>query len=321
MKFSFEAENYRKKLTEEILEKRKSGDNMGAYGILKEKENSPEYQIAKAITIIKKNENEEKTKEQIQQEREEIFAYMEQQGFDVIDLSKSIPDEINILIDKTRLSSLGETSKRYLPLEGRAEMVAEYLDSITNGEYSDKRNPNHVIDAYWERGVGGVAEDTLQGHSYSYLSMPLNFGLNGKCWVVFGNSPFIDREPSKPIVIFTLENPIFKKLMQDQYDPELDQWIQKKKVEINGEENYQISQDEAKMVPNIILDQLPVNMHQKIEGTYLKFNNPKLLMVLKEYGYTQEDKSVFTWPLIASYIIDLKDKTMFKFNPEKNIKK
>lgn len=233
-----------------------------------------------------------------QLERERIFAHMEKNGFDVINLS-DIPQEIDEFFKESN-SSVSEYEI----------LVAKYLDTITEGKYSDKKNPNHVIDAHYEKGI-------KDRKKFSYLFEPLDFELNGKCWVVFGNSPFIDREPKNPVVIFTLENPVFKKIMEDQYSPDLNEWIERKSVEINKEKLYQVNQDEANMVPNIILDGRSVTMHSKIEGTYLKFSNPKLLKSLKEYGYTQDDKSVFKWPLIASYIIDLENKTMFKFNQKK----
>ena len=307
MKFSFEPENYRKKLTEEILEKRKSGDSIGAYDALKEEEKSLEYQVAKAITIVKRNESGEKTEEQIERERKEVFAYMEQQGFDVIDLSKSIPDELNILIDKTRLFSLGEQLKQSLHFKEKKEIVARYLDEITNGAYSDPRNMHHVVDAQYGRGVGKIEEHTKEGHSYSFLYKPLNFGLNGECWVSAGESDqYAEENPHKPLIIFTLNNPVFHKILKDQYDEDLNQYIGKEIVEIKGEKFYRINDHNAGMLPNAILSHLPVENAAPSCGSYFKFNNPKLLRVLREYGYTQEDKSVFTWPLIASYIIDLR---------------
>ncbi len=321
MKFSFDAKKYRENLSKEILEKRRLDDNIEAVRILHEKQNSHDYQIAKKINRLNKNEKINRTKEYIQEERNNIFLYMEQKGFDVIDLSGVTPDEINIFIDEARLFSLGESMKSSFQTKERNEMVSRYLDKITEGAYSNPKNMHHVVDAQYGQGDFKIKEHTKEGSSYSFLYKPLDFGLNGICWVSAGGSDhYAEMNPSKPLIIFTLDNPVFRKILQDQYDESLNQSVEETLVKIKGENYYQIYDENAHLLPNAILNDLPIHNATPLCGSYFKFNNPKLLRVLNEYGYTQEDKSIFTWPLISSYIIDLKDKIMFKFNPKKSNK-
>jgi len=128
-------------------------------------------------------------------------------GFDIFEIpSTEIPLEINsylsLLKTDKSIDKRGGTFHKMYPNFSEQKYV-EFLDKITDGKYSDIRNPNTSIGAWNERGFYTF------GNAEPYLLTPISdkHGL----WFSHGPSNWV--APDRTLIIFNTENPNFRRYL------------------------------------------------------------------------------------------------------------
>jgi len=150
MKFSFDFENYRKKLAEDLVKKRKDSRE-GAKNLLDEEKDTEKYQIAKRIKNI--NYIEKKVENEIKKERErerEVCIKIK-----TININNIIPEDLKIFFDQIRLEAIEEGLRKKIVRPKNAKSGKElhaildsFVNEITEGDFLNPQRLNHVINAY-----------------------------------------------------------------------------------------------------------------------------------------------------------------------------
>lgn len=295
MKFSSEHKEYRKKLADQLNEDREAGNFDVAKKRLGIEEGTNEYKISKGI-------------HQAYDNRELFFQKkMESYGFDVIDISSEIPKDINLLIDARRLSAL---DKKPVNLtndfdEGFIKNYNEFLDKITEGKYSNIKNPNHVIGAY-HGGLRALSLHTQEDSKYySYLTDKISE--TRQLWVNFGENKWFD--PIKHLAIFSLENPNFRRLLILSMIQNNDQFVSgvsSKNIYVDKKDITTFEQLEKVTHPDTLKE-----INKKIE-TLRREENGEIFYEIENGGvWKEEDREILPWMILKGLPIKVKndDKT------------
>lgn len=111
-------------------------------------------------------------------------------NFETEDISQKIPQEVRDLL-----------KEKTIPTE-KMEMFENFLDSITEGKYSDQRYANHVMGAYTEatskntKMLEDIDLNKFKSERYSDF------------YLAFGKTPWV-QYTNKEIIFFSPENPKF----------------------------------------------------------------------------------------------------------------
>lgn len=202
MKFSFGHEEYRKELANELKKQRDAGNFDVAIKKLEEERITDDYKISK-IT----HRNSDNDIESVESSGP-FYKEMESRGFDIVDISSDIPKEIDLLIDKYRLNSIGKELPN-LNKDSHFEECNNFVNKITDGKYFDNRNPNHVIGGYSDFLNGLFLHTQSDRRRHEYITGELHRA--EKLWINFGRTNWLD--PTKQLAIFSTNNPNFRRFL------------------------------------------------------------------------------------------------------------
>lgn len=187
MKTSFNFENYRNNLSNEIKKERKEGMHDDARKTLETARSTNEYKISEKLKSWK---------------HESTPRYPK--NMEIIDISNILPEEIKLYIDFKRLKAAGIS----IPdVERNNELINNFLDKVTNNAFTSKDRMTHVINAVGnERGQKAtLKENTLnESDEISFGKIPSK----QKLFVSSGGSDWYS--PDKTLVILNPKSRKFK---------------------------------------------------------------------------------------------------------------
>ncbi len=324
MEFNFNFEPYRKKISDELKETRKT-DKDGASLMLENERKTDAYVVSREAKIINAKEKvSEHGKKYIEKIITERLNDLMELGYEVKDVRDQIPEHIKIYIDGLKIENI---KKEKLPIshdEKYEKEISLLIDKLSGGKYLDKKHPNHVVGAW---------------HGAEFAELPfeikeeLTFDDNDQkfLWVNFGASQWADRQPGKPIIIMSIDNPRFKKLMETNWEywssslfhtngnqtadiskPEdLEKYLSgTRKKDEQGNEYYSVETDtnEERLLPYMILAGLRVDSkHGSTDG--LKLKNLK-----SNANYLEMP---LRWAEISDTIVDLGQGKVYKYKHER----
>jgi hypothetical protein len=205
---NFNPKEYRNNLANNLNLQRQTGEEgkLNAQKTLLEVQNTDEYKATKNIKGLKHAAIKLYGEKSFEDKNKIIDNKMEKLGFDIFDISKKIPGDIKLLIEKSKKE--GESS--YLSIENQ-EKVHNLLDELSGGIYLGNKCLNHISrhDPHYFRTKNyskNQAEEIFFSKQRDFTSELITHREEGFYFAV-GKNNFLDVK--RPIMLFSTENPNF----------------------------------------------------------------------------------------------------------------
>ncbi len=331
MKTSFNFEEYRKNLAEELKEGIKENGFDGAREKLNFEQESPEYKIAQGLKKLKTNEIIDVPLSKFSWNQiDEVEKKELMKDFKEVDISNEIPKSLKLIIDAVRLKiaknekyqltnivdELGEKAKQQFSKEFKETGgTIGILNKISKGKFADKRYLNHIVNAYDIDSQFRVYKNTdshrtmIQNSTFEGGStfLPTDIITAYRLHFNTGYANYLYEDPTKKFIIISPEK--ITKIMasnensdgysceesiQKRYETkeELDNYILSlKTTHEDGAEVYEVDRKDKVTIYELLKRGLPINE----EGShYMGFELP----VQVGDNYTR-------WSDIADTVVDL----------------